>query len=337
MDSNEGETRRNFLQGTLAAAAGVGMLQTVTWAAEPAKKRSKSPTSAKWPIACRDVHLREVVKGDPWAAMKAIGVDGIEVELKSDGTCSAISSPKETWSIATEDGVKRLRDRLAKEKVRITAFCVHNRFDERPDAEVEEMTKFVKAASILRVPAIRIDIWPHKLADKPDEFLKFAIDMGKRLVKVAEGTEVRYGVENHGTTTNRPEFLRKLFDGVGSPRLGLTLDTANLYWYGHPLSKLYEIFEEFAPRVYHTHCKSIRYPEDQREKQRPMGWEYGKYCCPVYEGDIDFNRVAAILRKAGYRGDLCVEDESLGRFPEEKRGEILKREVEMLRKTAATM
>ena len=329
MINGEGRTRRGFLQDTLMVAAGVGMLRTVARAAEPVGSK------ARWAITCRDVHLREVGNGDIWAAIRAIGADGMEVDVRADGACPAISSKETTWSVATEDDVKRLRDKLAEEKTRIAAFCLHNRFDERPEAEVEEMVRHVRAAVLLGVPAIRIDVVPRKLAGKEDEFLKFAIDMGKKLVRVAQDADVRYGVENHGTTTNRPDFLRKLFEGVGSPKFGLTLDTANLYWYGHPLSKLYQIFEEFAPNACHTHCKSIGYPEDQREKQRPMGWEYGKYCCPVYEGDVDFKRVAAILRKAAYKGDLCVENESLGRFPKEQRGEILKREVRTLREIAA--
>ena len=120
-----------------------------------------------------------------------------------------------------------------------------------------------------------------------------------------------FAVENHGTTTNDPVFLNALFEKVGSKRLGLTLDTGNFYWFGHPLSKVYELYETFAPRVFHTHCKSIRYPAAEREKQRPMGWKYDQYTCPLGEGDIDFARVAAILHKAGYHNDLCIEDESL--------------------------
>ena len=84
----------------------------------------------------------------------------------------------------------------------------------------------------------------------------------------------------------------------------------------------------------HTHCKSIRYPDDKKNVKREIGWEYGKYCCPIYEGDIDFKRIAGILRKAGYRGDLCVEDESLGRFPQAERGEILKKEIALLKRLA---
>jgi hypothetical protein len=38
------------------------------------------------------------------------------------------------------------------------------------------------------------------------------------------------------------------------------------------------------------------------------------------------------LRKARYRGDLCVENESLGRFPEAERAGILQKEIAFLRK-----
>ena len=128
------------------------------------------------------------------------------------------------------------------------------------------------------------------------------------------------------------ERLDKLFDGVGSAKLGLTLDCANFYWWGHPVNDLYPIYEKFAPRVVHTHCKSIRYPDDKKNVRREMGWEYGKYNCPIYEGDIDFKRVVKILRRANYRGDLCVEDESLEKCPEPERAGVLKKEIALLQK-----
>ena len=45
--------------------------------------------------------------------------------------------------------------------------------------------------------------------------------------------------------------------------------------------------------------------------------------------------MAKILRQAGYTGDLCIENESLSRFPASQRGEILKKEIEYLRDAAA--
>jgi sugar phosphate isomerase/epimerase len=181
----------------------------------------------------------------------------------------------------------------------------------------------------LGVKAIRIDVAGRKLA--PAEFLDMAVPALKKLMAATESTGVAFGIENHGTRTNNPEFLTPLLDRVGSPRLGLTLDTGNFYWFGHPLSKVYELYEQFAPRVCHTHCKSIKYPPAERETQRPMGSNYAKYACPIDEGDIDFRRVVKILRSAGYTGDLCVEDESLGKFPAADRKAVLAREIRHLK------
>ena len=122
-----------------------------------------------------------------------------------------------------------------------------------------------------------------------------------------------------------------MFAGIGSPRLGLTMDMGNFYWAGHPLEKVYEILEHLAPVTKHTHVKNIAYPEDVRNKQRQLGWEYGKYVCPIPDGDIDIVKVAGFLEKAGYAGGLAIEDESLGKFPQEERANVLKRDAEHIK------
>lgn len=88
--------------------------------------------------------------------------------------------------------------------------------------------------------------------------------------------------------------------------------------------------------VFHTHCKSIKYPADQREARRPMGWEYGKFNCPIDQGDIDFRRVVKILLNAGYKNDLNVEDESLGKLSASECQATLAREIKYLRQCLAT-
>jgi sugar phosphate isomerase/epimerase len=182
------------------------------------------------------------------------------------------------------------------------------------------------------VPTIRIDVVPRAL--KLDEFAPFATQACRQLCDATKNSKVRFGIENHGRATNDPNLMMQILDGVGSKRLGITLDTANLYWFGHPLDEVYRTYERFAPHVVHTHCKSIRYPEDKRNVKREMGWQYGKYASPIYEGDLDFHRIAGILRQAGYHGDLCVEDESLSRFPEAERAENLRKEIAFLRNLA---
>ena len=317
-------SRRGFIRNAAVLAAASAVL--------PAAWPARAAESRKCLVGCRDLHLKTAGKPDSWSCMEALGAECTEVLVDLKLGCPNLFHPERQYSVATEDGVRALESDLAAHGRRISAFMMSNRFDERLEAELACTRGLVKAAQRLGVKAIRIDVVPRKV--KKDEFLPFAIKACKQLCELVEGTPVRFGVENHSTIANDPDFLGKLFDGVGSTHLGLTLDVANFYWWGHPLQDLYGIYTRFAPRVVHTHCKNIRYPQDKRNIRREMGWEYAKYNCPVYEGDIDFVRVTRILHEANYTGDLCVEDESLGKFPEAERGDVVHREIEYLKKLA---
>jgi sugar phosphate isomerase/epimerase len=316
-------SRRNFIK-TTGLALSAGMLTSAAPLLAAEKK--------KWPAGCRDLYLKIAGQPDSWSCMKALGAEGTEVCVEQNLTCAYLFHPQHNYTLATADGIQVLKDDVAASGSRITAFMMSNRFDEQLEKELESARGLVKAAQQLGVQTIRIDVVPRKLAR--DQFLPFAVDVCKRLCAIAEGTPVRFGVENHGTITNDPQFLEKLFDGVGSDKLGLTLDCANFYWWGHPVKDLYPIYEKFAPRVVHTHCKSIRYPADKKNVRREIGWEYAKYNCPIYEGDLDFKRIIGILRKANYQGDLCVEDESLGKYPANQQADVMRKEIALLKRLA---
>lgn len=315
-------TRREFLRAstTTLAAAGVGLLPR-GWG------RAAEGTAPRLAVGVRDRHLREVGEASTWAAAKRIGAEALEVQVDDELGLPNLFDGDRKYTLKELPG---LQEALRAAKLRITAFAISNRFDERPDFEVEMTAKVARAAKELGTPAVRIDVVPRKL--KGDEFVDLCAKTLARLVEATDDTGVAFGIENHGHATNRPEILDRLFAGISAKRLGLTLDTANFYWYGHPLSSLYGIYEKYADRVHHTHMKSIGYPEAEREKRRAIGWEYGKYTCPIDQGDIDMPRVVKILRKAGYGNDLCIENESLGRFPPAERGEILAREIRYLKK-----
>lgn len=300
-------TRRQFLGQTAAstvACVAVGRLVTEIAAEQPASKMR---------VTIRDAHLKATEAPDSWTALERIGAEGMEAIIDEQLTLPQVYHPQETYSAATNADRQQLKQRMDASDKRITAFCMFNRFEERPEFEVQWCRKVAQAAQELQVGAIRIDVVPQKM--ERDEFLQHAIAVLKEVIAATEGTGARFAIENHGRLTNDPDFLAPLLDGVSSDRLGLTLDTANFYWFGHPLSRLYEIYQQFAPRTFHTHCKSIRYPEDQREQQRPMGWRYADFHAPIYEGDIDFARVLAILKQAGYQDDLCIESASYRGLP----------------------
>jgi sugar phosphate isomerase/epimerase len=283
-------------------------------------------------VACRDAHLKATGQPDSWSALKELGATGVEVVVNEDLACVGLYHPEKKYSVATAEGIGALKADLDANGLTLTAFCMNNRLDAQLEREIAWAKKLVAAAQKMDVRAIRIDVVPHVI--KGEEFLPFAIKACRQLCDLVEGTPVRYGIENHGNVTNKPDFLEKLFDAVGSSHLGLTLDAMNFYWYGHPLKSLYGLYEKFAPRTFHTHCKNLRYPDDKQNAPRPIGWEYEQHAAPLYEGDIDYARVAQILRQAKYAGDLCLENECLGRFPKDQHREILKKEIALLRKLA---
>jgi len=319
-------SRRNFIQSSASLAVATGILGGTGLC-----RGAQKPT--RWLVACRDGHLKSTGKPDSWSALKELGAVGVEVAVNEALACTGLYHPEKKYSLATADGISALKSDLAANGVVLTALCMNNRLDERLERELAWAKEVVAVAQKLDVRAIRIDVVPRAI--KTEAFLPFAIKACKQLCELAEDTTVRYGIENHGHWTNKPEVLENLFNAVGSSRLGLTLDAMNFYWFGHPLKDLYGICEKFAPRTVHTHCKNLRYPTDKQNAPRPIGWEYEQHAAPLYAGDIDYQRVAAILRQANYGGDLCLENECLDRFPKEQHPEILKKEIALLSKQAA--
>lgn len=319
-------SRRRFLELTagvtagLAAASMVGPFSAVGHAADKSRKILAT---------CRDGMLRHTGEPCCWTALKRIGAEGVEVMITETLALPAMYHPTKKYSLASAVEIDAFRADAAAAGMKITGFLMSNKFEARPDVEIDWCKRAAEAAKALGVPAIRIDVVAQKL--KRPEFLALAIETLKKMMAATEATGVPFGIENHGHTTNDPEFLDPLFEQVGSKRLGLTLDIGNFYWFGHPLSKVYTLCEKYATRTFHTHCKSINYPADERETQRKTGLRYGELCCPIDRGDIDYGRVAQILTKVGYANDLCVEDESLGKFKGQG-AEVLSKEIELLKR-----
>lgn len=265
--------------------------------------------------------------------LDSLGFDAVELAVMRDYTTASIMEAGAKIDISTKAGLDALRNQLGNAKVRASALLLENNFGRDDlDDEIKWVIAAVRAAGELGIPAVRIDAIMRGERDLPLEtrVSAFAGAMG-RILDATSGLSVEMGIENHGYQGNQPEFLDMVLDRVNSSRVGLTMDTGNFYWAGHPLDRVYEILERFAPRTKHTHAKNIKYPPETRNTQRELGWEYGKYVSSMREGDIDHARVVSILKKAGYDRDLCLEDESLGKWPVEERQAILRQDADFFR------
>lgn len=261
--------------------------------------------------------------------LKEVGVNSFELCINGDLT--TLWGENLTAINKQEDFAKRLK----KLKLKICAGLAGTLLaNEDVEPEIDYVVKASRMLSVLESKVLRIDVAANEPGKEPkpwQEYLNRAVSAVKECLRRTEKLGIEFAVENHGFISNRIEFLRGLYKGVDSPRLGHTLDTGNFYWYGYPLSQVHKIIEEVASYTKHTHIKSIAYPESEREKTREIGWEYGKYTCPITDGDIDMGKVVKFLKKAKFKNDLCIEDESLGTLPPEQKMEILKKEVEFLK------
>lgn len=269
--------------------------------------------------------------------LRELGLEAVEIEVRLDGSTPHVPvSAGEAGAIATEAGVRALGRRLREEGIGVSALLLGTDFaSDNPEQQVAWAVTAARAAAELGAPAVRIDTATRNRSLSVDQVREnFIRRIGQVLDQTAE-TGVGLGIENHGHISNNPEFLDGVFTAVGNPRLGMTLDTGNFYWYGWPLAQLYRTLEHFAPRAKHTHIKNINYPAEMAETRREIGYEYGKFCSPLDEGNIDIARVVRILGAAGYTGDLCIENEALGKYPEDQRLRVLRRDVDTLNRAVA--
>jgi sugar phosphate isomerase/epimerase len=267
--------------------------------------------------------------------LRFFGLDAVELGVSRDYTVLALTDVerKPRLDLRVADDVKRLADQCAATGVRVSAFLMPNDFNAPDtDAEVAWIVRTVEVAAELGVLAVRIDAAMHGERELTLEERGRIFASGvQRVLAETKDLKVDLGIENHGHQGNDPSFLEGQMELVGSPRLGITMDTGNFYWAGHPITAVYEILERVAKHAKHTHVKNINYPAEIRNTRREVGFAYDTYVSPIPEGDIDHGKVVGYLKAAGYDRDLCIEDESLSKFDEESRRRNIRAAANYLR------
>ena len=273
----------------------------------------------------------------PVEGMRHLGVDAVEIALSDNLEVYAMDS-KATLKLASDADARAYRKHLDALGIRPTSFLTACDFSVGDMASnAAWIARSIELADILGMPAVRIDSAMHRERELDFETRVeiFARGLGEALERT-KGSKVALGIENHGYQGNNLAFQLNVYKSVGADRLGSTMDTGNFYWRGYPLSEVYGILRILAPYAKHTHLKNIKYPKDRREVMREGGWKYDEYVAPIAEGDIDHCKVVRILAEAGYHGDICLEDESLGHFhPGEARVKVLEQDIAYIKSAIA--
>jgi sugar phosphate isomerase/epimerase len=230
----------------------------------------------------------------------AMGFDGVEVlhRQMTDESAAAL---------------QRLKRRAFTNGLDLVGFATHQGFLFPDPAErkknIDHTVRCIEMAYAMGIPTLRINtgrwgtsasfdalmaakgIEPVREGCTEAEGYKWVADAIAQCLPRAEACGVCLGLENHWGLARTAEGVLRIVKAVDSPWLRVTADTGNF------LEDAYAQLERIAPLATLVHAKTYF-----------GGGEW-------YTLDIDYARVAAILRKAEYRGYVSLEFE--GKEPPE--------------------
>ena len=285
-------TRRDALKlaalGPLAAAA-VPSRVSAAQAAAAAPIRFAVSTYSYWHFQEPKYPVQKVIE-----QAAGLGFDGVELlHRQMDGETPAY--------------LNSLKQLAFRHGLSLPMLSIHQDFVTPDAAErqaaVDHTRKCIALAARLGIPAIRLnsgrwntiksfdDLMKVKGDEPPiqgytdEDAFRWCVESIKACLPDAEAAGVQLALENHWGLSTKVEALLRIHKDVNSPWLGINLDTGN--WPGDP----YEGIERLAPHATIVQAKTY----------------YGGGVW--YTLDLDYKRIAGILKKAGFKGWVSLEME----------------------------
>jgi L-ribulose-5-phosphate 3-epimerase len=288
--------RRSFLA---ASALALGAAATANSADEPKPAASKTSPRAN-PIGIstysfwrfRDDSKVPVDQCIEHAA--AMGFDGVEIlRMQMDKEDNAY--------------FQKLKQTALREGVPLCGYSIHQGFVS-PDAAVRQKNidvtlLCIEQAYAMGIPTMRLNTgrwgttksFDKLMADRgveprlegytDDQAFDWVISSIEKCLPAAEKCGVTMGLENHWGLGRTAKGVQRIVDAVKSPWLQVTLDTGNF------LEDPYDKLAKLAPRTVLLQAKTYH--------------GGGRW----YSLDLDYDRIAKIMKEANYRGYVSLEFE----------------------------
>jgi sugar phosphate isomerase/epimerase len=291
--------RRKFLTASAAtlalAAGGAEALAAPLPAAQqkdppPRPNRIAVSTYSFWQF--RNKELRSIETCIDLAG--EMGFDGVEIlhrQMQQEGN----------------DYLQRLKRRAFLQGLDLCGFSTHQTFLS-PDKNVRQKNidhtiHCIELAYAMGIPTMRVNTGTWGTSKNFNELMKnkgiepplkgytdedaypWVIDGLTACLKTAERCGVTMGLENHWGLGRTAKGVLRIVDAIKSPWLQVTLDTGNF------LENMYEQMEQLAPRAALVQAKTY----------------FGGGIW--YTLDLDYTRIAALLRKHRYLGYISLEFE----------------------------
>lgn len=203
--------------------------------------------------------------------------------------------------------LRKIKSRAFTLGLSLMGFSTHQGFvspdEQKRTDNILKTTQYLEQAYDLGIPTIRVNtgrwgtsknfdelmanrgIEPNLEGHTDEEGFKWVIDSFEKLVPEAEKRGVIMGLENHWGLGRTPEGVLKIVDAIKSPWLQVTLDTGNF------LEDPYDRLKMLAPKAVLLQAKTY--------------FGGGLW----YQLDLDYARIAGIMRDAAYRGWVSLEFE----------------------------
>jgi L-ribulose-5-phosphate 3-epimerase len=290
-------SRRNLFKQSLGAAAALSTAATLkNTGASPLQAPSAHPririgvsTYSYWHFDKVKYPIEKVIEN-----AAGLGFDGVEI----------LHRQMESEDRKYVNNLKRMAFSLGLD---LFFLSIHQNFVSPDKAKrqqhIDHTKRCIDLANQLGCPAIRLNSgrWGtipdfQKMLDAggkeapiegytDDDAFKWCIESINECITHAEQAGVIMALENHWGLTTTVDGLLRIYQGVNSPWLCINLDTGNFV--GDPYPQL----EKLAPHAIVVQAKTY--------------YGGGVY----YTRELDYNRIAKILRNAGFKGYISLEME----------------------------
>jgi L-ribulose-5-phosphate 3-epimerase len=284
--------RRRLLIGSAASLVGL-TASSIRAADAPVARRANRigvSTYSFWQF--RNKELRDIGKCIDLAA--EMGFDGVEILHRQ-------------MENESNDHLQDLKRRAFANGLDLMGFSTHQTFlspkKEVRQKNIDHTLHCIELAYKLGIPTMRVNTGTWGTSKDFDELMKnrgiepplkgytdedgfgWVADSFNECLKKAAECGVVMGLENHWGLGRTPEGVQRVVNTIKSPWLRVTLDTGNF------LEEPYPKLEQLAPLAALVQAKTY----------------YGGGLW--YTLDLDYDRIASILRKANYRGYISLEFE----------------------------
>ncbi|UCH34912.1 MAG: TIM barrel protein, partial [Armatimonadota bacterium] len=158
------------------------------------------------------------------------------------------------------------------------------------EQQIESNVMKLKAAAYLGCPVVRLNVGGTGDAEREETFCVERVAAAfNRMLPLAKELNIKITIENHGGVSATADNILRIIELTDREWVGSCLDFGN--W---PAEVRYESCRKLAPYAYHTHAKTHVFDEVGEEAR------------------MEFGRILAYVRAAGYDRALSIEFEGGG-------------------------